>query len=72
MAYSGRERPSEYGQFQGLPAAVLSCLPSLIKSFPATYNVSILEETVTQWQGPSFHQLGGGGDTYLHKYHKNF
>ena len=36
------------GRFQGLPKGVLSCLPSCLRSFPAGWNVSILEETVIQ------------------------
>ena len=32
IAYSGREGPSESGQFQGLPEAILSCLPSCLRS----------------------------------------
>lgn len=42
-SHSDWEGPSESGHFQGLPEAVLSCL----RSFPAGWNVSILEETVT-------------------------
>lgn len=47
-AHSGRERPSESGQFQRVPEAILSYLSSCLKSFPAEWNVSILEETVPQ------------------------
>lgn len=45
--YCGREGPSESGQFQGLPGALLSCLPSCLRSFSVERNVSILQKTVT-------------------------
>jgi hypothetical protein len=34
IAYSGREEPSESGQFQGIPGVILSYLPSCLRSFP--------------------------------------
>lgn len=41
MGYSGREQPSDSGEFQELPGDLLSCLPSFIKSFPKGWNISI-------------------------------
>lgn len=38
---SGREGPSESSQFQELPRAILSCLPSCLRSFPGGWNVWI-------------------------------
>ena len=40
IAYSSREGLSESRQFQGLPEAHLSCLPSWLRSFPVGRNVS--------------------------------
>ena len=47
IAYYGGEEPSESGQFQGLLEVLLSCLPFCLKSFPAAWNVSFSEVTVT-------------------------
>jgi hypothetical protein len=47
-ADTGKRGPSESGQFQGVLEAVLSCLPSCLKMFPAGWDVSISEETTTQ------------------------
>jgi hypothetical protein len=33
IAYSGRKKPKESVPFQRLPEAVLSCLPSCLRSF---------------------------------------
>lgn len=33
LSYSGREEPSESAHFQGLPEAILNCLPSCLSSF---------------------------------------
>ena len=40
IPYSGREGPSESGQFQGLPEALLSCLLPVLRSIPVGWNVS--------------------------------
>lgn len=48
IVYSGRDRPSEFGQFQVLPEAVLNCLTSCLKSFPAGWKVSIRKAIVTR------------------------
>ena len=49
IAYSVRSGPGESGQFQGLPEATLSWLPSCLKSFPAGCNIAISEETFMQY-----------------------
>jgi hypothetical protein len=48
LVYFGKERPSESGQFQGLPEAILRYLPSCLRSFPEDWNVSLSEKTVIQ------------------------
>jgi len=45
IAYSGSKGSSKFGQFQGLPEAIMTCLPSCLISFPAEWNVLISEET---------------------------
>lgn len=40
---------SECVQFQGLPVACLSCLASVLRSFPARWNVVVMEEAATKW-----------------------
>lgn len=45
LTYCGRERPSESSQFQGLPEANWSCLPFVLRSFPGTQTVAVLEKT---------------------------
>lgn len=42
---SGREEPSECGQFPELSETVLCCLPSCLRSFYEGWSVSNLEET---------------------------
>lgn len=39
----GREGPGESGWLQELPEAIMSCLASLLRSFPEGLNVSILQ-----------------------------
>ena len=46
-AYSGREGPGESDQFQALPEAVLSCLPSCLRRSLQGGMFLISEETVT-------------------------
>ena len=48
IAYSGREGPSESVKFQGLPEAILNCLPSCLKRSPVGWTVSILGKAVTE------------------------
>jgi hypothetical protein len=45
-----REGLIEPGQFQGLPPAILSCLPSGLRKFPEGWSVSISEEITIQYQ----------------------
>jgi hypothetical protein len=42
----GKRRATESGQFQRFPEAVLSCLPSGLRSFPTGWDVSISEEQI--------------------------
>lgn len=44
IAYSLKKGPSEFGQFQGLHEAVVSCLPSYLRPFPARCKCSNLKE----------------------------
>lgn len=48
IVYSEREGLSESAQVQGLPAAILNCLPPYLRNFPAEWKVSISEETIIQ------------------------
>lgn len=43
----------ESSQFQGLPGAILSCLPLCLKSFSGGWDVSVWKATVTQYSTPS-------------------
>jgi hypothetical protein len=45
IAYYGWEENNKSGQFQGLPEALVSCLPLCLGSFPAEWKVSILKKT---------------------------
>lgn len=49
IAYSGMEGPSESVQFQGLPEAILGCLPSILRSFSAGSNVSTEHSSTAQF-----------------------
>lgn len=44
----GKKGPRESARFEGLREAILSYLPSSLRSFPARWNVSILEEVDRQ------------------------
>ena len=44
----GKEGPSASGQFQELPEAHCELFTSVLKSFPAGWNVSVSEVTVKQ------------------------
>lgn len=46
-----REGPRESAQLQGLPEAILTHLPSCLRSFSIGQNVLISEEIVTQYPG---------------------
>lgn len=39
-----KKGPGKSGQFEGIPKAILSCLPLDVMSFPAGWGVSISEE----------------------------
>lgn len=45
----GREGSSESDQFQGLPEAILGCLPSILRSFSAGSNVSTEHSSTAQF-----------------------
>jgi hypothetical protein len=65
-ACPGREGSSHSVQFQGLPEAILSRLPSCLKSFAASWNGLISEETVTQQGLQTEFRFAKLGCKYLH------
>lgn len=63
----GREGPSESDQFQGLPEAILGCLPSILRHFSAGSNVSTWEDTATEHSSTAefLSLLGSGIGEYM-------
>jgi hypothetical protein len=43
-------RPSESGQFQGLPEAILSCLLLVLRTVPVEWTVSLLRKSCPKMQ----------------------